>query len=106
MELVRYQREGGGAPFSDWLNALRDKRAQARVRVRLLRVEAGAFGDCEPVGDGVSELRVHEGPGYRFYFGQHGRTVVVLLCGGDKSTQAADIERAKTMWADWKRRQA
>ena len=106
MELVRYQREDGVEPFSDWLNALRDKRAQARVRVRLLRVEAGNFGDCEPVGDGVSELRVHEGPGYRVYFGRHGRAVVVLLCGGDKSTQAADIERAKTMWAGWKRRQA
>lgn len=53
----------------------------------------------------MSELRIHEGAGYRVYFGRHGRTVVVLLCGGDKSTQAADIERAKTMWVEWKRRQ-
>jgi putative addiction module killer protein len=106
MELVRYQREDGGEPFSEWLNGLRDKRAQARVRVRLLRVEADNFGDCEPVGDGVSELRIHEGPGYRVYFGRHGPTLVVLLCGGDKSTQAGDIERAKTLWAEWKRRQA
>lgn len=106
MELVRYQREDGGEPFTDWLNGLRDKAAQARVRVRLLRLEAGNFGDCEPVGDGVSELRIHQGPGYRVYFGRRGRTLVVLLCGGDKSTQAADIRRARDLWAEWKRRQA
>jgi putative addiction module killer protein len=105
MELVRYRREDGEEPFTEWLLALQDRRAQARVRVRLLRIEAGNFGDSKAVGDGVSELRIHEGAGYRVYFGRHGRTVVVLLCGGDKSTQAADIERAKAMWAEWKRRQ-
>jgi len=72
----------------------------------LLRVEAGNFGDCEPVGDGVTELRIHVGAGYRVYFGRHGKTVVILLCGGDKGSQAADIKRAKDYWADWKRRQA
>jgi putative addiction module killer protein len=105
MEPVRYRREDGEEPFTEWLLALQDRRAQARVRVRLLRIEAGNFGDSKAVGDGVSELRIHEGAGYRVYFGRHGRTVVVLLCGGDKSTQAADIERAKAMWAEWKRRQ-
>jgi putative addiction module killer protein len=106
MELVRYQREDGTEPITDWLNGLRDKAAQARVRVRLLRVAAGNFGDCEPVGEGVSELRIHEGAGYRVYFGRRGKALVILLCAGDKSTQPADIRRAKDFWADWKRRQA
>lgn len=105
MELFRYQREDGSEPFSDWINALRDKTAAARIRVRLLRVEAGNFGDCEPVGDGVTELRVHVGPGYRVYFGRHGKTVVLLLCGGDKASQSSDIRQAKALWAEWKRRQ-
>jgi len=106
MELVRYWREDGHEPFTEWLGALRDKRVQARVRVRLLRLETGNFGDCKPVGEGVSELRIHEGAGYRVYFGRHGATVVVLLCGGDKGSQATDIERAKALWTEWKRRQA
>lgn len=105
MELFRYQREDGSEPFSDWLNALRDKTAAARIRVRLRRVEAGNFGDCEPVGDGVTELRVHVGPGYRVYFGRQGKTVVLLLCGGDKASQPSDIRQAKALWAEWKRRQ-
>ena len=79
--------------------------AQARIRIRLRQVEAGNFGDCEAVGEGVSELRVHVGAGYRVYFGRHGQTVVVLLCGGDKRTQTNDIKRAKLFWVDWKGRQ-
>jgi putative addiction module killer protein len=106
MDLVRYQREDGAEPFTDWLGSLRDKAAQARVRVRLLRIAAGAFGDSEPVGGGVSELRIHEAAGYRVYFGRHGKTLVILLCGGDKGSQSADIRRAKEYWAEWKRRQA
>lgn len=106
LQLFRYQREDGVEPFTDWLNSLRDKAAEARIRVRLLRVEAGNFGDCEPVGDGVMELRVHVGAGYRVYFGRHGKSVVILLCGGDKGSQAADIRRAKDFWTQWKRRQA
>ncbi|PKO85558.1 MAG: addiction module killer protein [Betaproteobacteria bacterium HGW-Betaproteobacteria-12] len=106
IELLRYQRDDGREPFSEWLNGLRDKVAQARIRVRLRQVQAGNFGDCEPVGEGVSELRVHVGAGYRVYCGRHGKTVVLLLCGGDKGSQAADIKRAKELWAEWKRRQA
>jgi len=105
MEIFRYQCDNGSEPFTEWLNGLRDKAAEARIRVRLLRVGAGNFGDCEPVGDGVMELRLHVGAGYRVYFGRHGMSVVVLLCGGDKSSQAADIKRAKDFWAEWKRRQ-
>ena len=84
INLVRYKKANGDEPLSDWLNGVRDKMAQARIRVRLRQVEAGNFGDCESVGEGVSELRVRVGAGYRVYFGRHGQTVVVLLCGGDK----------------------
>ena len=105
MELFRYRREDGGEPFTEWLAGLRDKAAEARIRVRLRRVEAGNFGDCEPVGEGVTELRIHLGAGYRVYFGRHDKTLVILLCGGDKSSQAADIRRAKDFWSEWKKRQ-
>ena len=104
-EVLRYQAEDGHQPFTAWLNAIEDKATQARIRVRLRRLEAGLFGDCEPVGKGVLELREHLGPGWRIYFGRHGRTVVILLTGGTKRNQSKDIESAKAFWADWKRRQ-
>lgn len=106
IELLRYRREDGREPFTEWLDAVRDKVAQARIRVRLRQVQAGNFGDCEPVGEGVVELRVHVGAGYRVYCGRHGKAVVLLLCGGDKGGQSADIKRAKELWSEWKRRQA
>ncbi|MDN7874649.1 type II toxin-antitoxin system RelE/ParE family toxin [Burkholderia aenigmatica] len=104
-ELLRYQRDDGREPFTEWLNAVRDKVAQARIRERLRRVQTGNFGDCEPVGEGVIELRVHVGAGYRVYFGRYGGALVLLLSGGDKSSQADDIRRAKEHWSNWKRRQ-
>lgn len=106
IELLRYQRDDGREPFSEWLNGLRDKVAQARIRVRLRQVQAGNFGDSEAVGEGVIELRLHMGAGYRVYCGRHGKTVALLLCGGDKDSQVGDIKRAKELWAEWKRRQA
>ncbi|MCG1040621.1 MULTISPECIES: type II toxin-antitoxin system RelE/ParE family toxin [Burkholderiaceae] len=106
IELLRYRQENGREPLTEWLNGLRDRVAQARVRLRLRQVQAGNFGDCEPVGEGVLELRVHVGPGYRVYCGRHGNALVILLCGGDKRSQTADIRRAKEYWIDWKRRQA
>jgi putative addiction module killer protein len=105
IELFRYQREDGQVPFTEWLNGLHDKAAQARTRVRLCQVQAGNFGDSDPVGEGVIELRIHIGAGYRVYCARHGKAVVLLLCGGDKSSQATDIKRAKEYWSDWKRRQ-
>ena len=78
--------------------------AVMQVRMRLRRLEMGNRGDCVPVGEGVSELRIHLGPGYRVYFGQDGARLVLLLCGGDKRNQATDIMRAKLMWNDWKER--
>lgn len=80
--------------FARWLDGLRDVRARARVQVRIERLAAGNAGDAEPVGEGVSELRIDYGPGYRVYFKKHGREVVILLAGGDKRTQPADIKTA------------
>ncbi len=105
IELLRYQREDGCEPVTEWLDAVRDRSAQARIRIRLRQVEAGNFGDSEPVGEGVIELRIQIGAGYRVYCGRYGASVVLLLCGGDKGSQAADIKRAKALWSEWKRRQ-
>lgn len=80
--------------FSAWFDALTDERARARIEVRLRRLSLGNAGDVKPVGEGVSELRVDCGPGYRVYFTQSGKTIVVLLCGGDKRSQRRDIAAA------------
>ena len=80
--------------FVQWLDGLRDVHARARVQVRIERLAAGNPGDVEPVGEGVSELRIDYGPGYRVYYKKHGREVVILLAGGDKRTQSADIKTA------------
>ncbi len=106
VHVLRYQAEDTTEPVTEWLNNLRDRQAQARLRVRLRRLEAGNFGDCDPVGEGVFELREHVGAGYRVYLGRHGQQVVILLCGGDKKSQTADIKRARKYWVDWKRRQS
>lgn len=87
------------AVFRDWVKRLRDRRAKAKIAVRIARFEAGNPGDIEPVGDGVSETRIHYGPGYRIYFTRKGAVVVVLLCGGDKGSQKADFARAKKLAA-------
>ncbi|KWH54614.1 type II toxin-antitoxin system RelE/ParE family toxin [Burkholderia sp. AU39826] len=104
-ELLRYQCDDGREPFTEWLNAVRDKLAQARIRERLRRVQTGNFGDCEPVGEGVIELRIHVGAGYRVYFGRYGGALILLLSGGDKGSQPDDIRRAKEHRSNWKRRQ-
>ncbi len=83
--------------FDAWLRGLADQRAKARVLARLTSAAHGNFGDCRPVGEGVSEMRIHFGPGYRVYFVRHGATVYVLLTGGDKSSQERDIEQAKEL---------
>jgi putative addiction module killer protein len=83
--------------FDRWFERLRDRRAAARVQARIDRAESGNLGDCKPVGEGVSEMRIDHGPGYRLYFLQRGTVVVILLVGGGKATQAKDIELAKQL---------
>src|SRR4030066_1824011 len=106
IEVLRYQTEEGKEPLPEGLQSLRDKQVQAKIRVRIKRLEAGNFGDCDPVSEGVQELREHLGAGYRVYFGRHGQTAVILLWGGSKKSQTTDIKTAKEYWEDWKRRQA
>lgn len=80
--------------FMAWFSSLRDKQAMRRIQARIDRAEDGNFGDSEAVGEGVSEMRIHYGPGYRVYFTQRGTEIVILFAGGDKSTQASDIKAA------------
>lgn len=88
--------------FRKWQRKLRDETAKALIAARLLRLANGIAGDVAPVGDGVSELRVHYGPGYRIYFKRSGAQIIVLLCGGDKQSQQRDIKAAKQLAADWR----
>ena len=92
------------ATFKRWLERLRDRRAVALVNARIQKASSGHLGDAGRVGDGVYEMRIHYGPGYRLYFIRKGGTVVILLCGGDKSSQRRDIERAKRLARNWGRR--
>lgn len=85
------------ALFTKWLDGLRDRTARVRIATRIRRMETGNPGDIKAVGEGVSEMRITYGPGYRVYFVQDGETVVILLCGGDKSSQSRDIAQAKQM---------
>jgi putative addiction module killer protein len=101
MEVIRYTTESGKDVFGDWLAKLADPRAAAKIVVRIDRLAAGNFGDCKAIRDGVWELRVNWGPGYRVYYAISGRTQVVLLCGGDKRKQSADINRALGYWKDY-----
>lgn len=91
------------ATFDAWFHGLRDVRAKARIAVRLDRMADGNFGDAKPVGHGISELRIDCGPGYRVYFMQRGQVLVVMLAGGDKSTQPTDIRLARRMANEWER---
>jgi putative addiction module killer protein len=88
--------------FSLWLSELRDLEARMRILLRIDRLELGNPGDVAPVGDGVSEMRIHYGPGYRVYFARRGNALVLLLCGGDKSSQSKDIAAAKKLAREWK----
>jgi len=100
-ELQIYQTPNGREPFTEWLES-RDQKTQERIESLLDRLVDGNFGDCKPVGEGISEIRLHFGAGYRIYFGEVENTIVLLLCGGDKSSQARDIKRAKTYWQEYK----
>jgi putative addiction module killer protein len=86
--------------LDQWLGGLKDFKARARITARLVSAQLGNFGDCQPVGDGISEMRIHTGPGYRLYYSRRGEVTYLLLCAGDKSSQKFDIRRAKTLLSD------
>lgn len=102
--LRNYVTLSGKVPFLEWLNNLKDPVTRLRIRRRLDRVEQGNFGDCEPVGEGISELRLAFGSGYRIYFAEWDDAIIILLCAGDKGSQKKDIKLAKSYWQELKER--
>ncbi len=102
-KLIDYETPNKECPFRKWCDTL-DNSVADRIEARLKRLALGNFGDAKSVGDGVSELRMTFGSGYRIYFGQYGNEIIILLCGGDKSSQADDIKTAKIYWEDFKGR--
>ncbi len=104
MELRIYTEAAGRVPFNEWLADLKDAKARAIIRARLLKVQMGNLGDCKPLRDGVQELRIDYGPGYRAYLSRQGPVTVLLLCGSDKSGQDRAIKQAIDYLNDWKQR--
>ena len=104
IEILHYQTFDGRIPFRDWLDTVNDPVGYASIQVRKDRLARGLFGDCEPVGEGIWELRIDTGPGHRVYYARSGRQVVLLLCGGNKRSQRADIKIAKAYWRDYEKR--
>lgn len=102
--IEHYREASGRVPFQEWIDGLKDKATKARIAFRLAKVAAGNLGDCKPCRDGVWELREDFGPGYRIYYARSGKTIILLLCGGDKRSQGADIERAVACWKEYQRR--
>ncbi len=100
-ELLTYETEDGKCPFDEWLTGLKDVSGRAIIRKRLNRVRLGNLGNTRSLGDGVWELKIDFGPGYRVYYGEDGPRIVVLLVGGDKGSQSKDIESAKEYWEDY-----
>lgn len=103
-QVIDYQFVDGRDPFKDWVSNLRDRQARARILVRIQRMAAGNFGDCKPISEGVWELRIDHGPGYRVYYARTDKQLLLLLIGGDKRTQHADINTALEYWKNWNRR--
>lgn len=101
MDVIKFVTDDGRCPFEEWRETLADKDTLRRVRVRISRLRDGNFGDTRSVGKGVHELRLMFGAGNRIYYGRVGSTVVLLLCGGDKSSQSVDVSRAQEFWADF-----
>jgi len=104
-QVIEYLSTEGKAPYSEWLTGLPDRKTQARILTRINRMEAGNFGDHKPISAGVWELRIDWGPGYRVYYAQAGKRLILLLAGGDKRKQQADIDAAISYWKDWKERE-
>ena len=106
MDIQLYVTEDDKRPFVTWIKKLKDAKGRGVINARVARLRLDNFGDCKPVGDGVWELHIDFGPGYRVYYGQADKQLVLLLCGGDKDTQNANITIAKRYWADCKLRVA
>jgi putative addiction module killer protein len=104
-QVIFYADDSGREPFTEWLDNLRNIIGRQRILTRLARLEQGNYGDYRPVGEGVNELRMFFGPGYRVYFGEDGEDIVVLLCGGDKDSQQHDIRQAKFYWKEYNKRE-
>ena len=102
--LLLYETATGEVPFEAWLRGLRDPQARARIRSRLARVRLGNVGDAHAIGSGLRELRIDYGPGYRVYYAHSGTATLLVLCGGDKTTQTADIRDARMSWAAYQQR--
>ncbi len=103
-EVIEYVTKVGRIPFREWVSSLKDKKAKAKIYNRLDKVERGTLGQTRSVGKGVHELKIDYAAGYRIYFANDGKTVVLLLCGGDKRTQDKDIKTAQLYWQDYKER--
>ncbi|MDN3505956.1 MAG: type II toxin-antitoxin system RelE/ParE family toxin [Simkaniaceae bacterium] len=101
IQIRYYEASSGKSPFTTWVEGLKEKHTRAKIFTRIDRFRFGNFGDCKSVGDGVYELRVHYGPGIRIYYSKIGNKIVLLLCGGDKSTQNKDINKAKEYLRDY-----
>ncbi|KYC39821.1 addiction module killer protein [Scytonema hofmannii PCC 7110] len=101
-EIQRYTTPEGRIPFDEWFDSLRDVKAQVKIEARFERVRLGNLGDYRSVGEGVCELKIDYASGYRIYFGQVGTTIVLLLCGGDKSSQDQDIPQAIKYWKEYR----
>ena len=100
--IIIFKKDDGTKPFRVWLSNIGDQRAVRKIEARIARVRLGNFGDSKTVGEGVIELRINYGSGFRAYFGRDGDTIIILLCGGDKKTQSKDIELAKKYWIQYK----
>lgn len=102
-QVVFYQDNDGKEPCIEWIEHFRDSKTRRRILQRLARIQSGNYGDYKSIKGGIFELRLVFGPGYRVYFGEDGETIILLLCGGNKSTQEQDIERAKSYWKEYLR---
>jgi len=103
LEVEVYSTNEGKQPFTEWLNSLKDKKGADKILLRIRRIQTGNLGDHKSIADGVFELRIDSGPGYRIFFGKVENRIILLLCGGNKNSQDNDIQRALQYWADYRR---
>lgn len=103
-QIILYDLQNGKEPFDIWLSSIKDKTTRAKIKTSILRLSVGNYGDCKRLSNNISELRLHFGSGYRIYFSDLNKIIILLLCGGDKSAQSKDIEKATNYLKDYKER--